>query len=462
MIEVPIAYNYGMARGSVASGGNLVNLFAQSTPEGAEGAMVLMGAPGTTEFVQLSYSTDAGLTPETNVNAMHFAFGKIVAICSGATYLVSQDGTWTRLGIGLPGQVRTAFNRQDVAAVNGSRGLWVNQTDVTEISGTGWYPANDVAFLDSYFIFNRADTGQYFQTGAYNRTFDPLDFADAERSPDNGKGVLAVGDNLLLFGESSTEAWYNAANAAGFAFSRIGGATVEHGVASITTACQFNGQALWLTPGGLVVTAGPTGGASRVSDDQVEAALKDRTADWATARAFIYADEGHVFYVLTVGDITLAYDLATGYWAQRANYSRGSIIGRCYVQAWGKHYVGDDRGRILEMRGDLYEDAGEPLIAEAVTMPYTNGRDFSALGTFEVRMDTGLSPLGEEYQVRLAVSGDGVTWSPDRPASIGLTGERERIVQWRKLGARRKHRMRIRISDPFRRALMAQAYVRLG
>ena len=462
MIEVPLALNYGMARSSVASGGNLVNLYAQSTPEGAEGSVVLIGVPGTKKVADLRYTTLAGTFPETSVNAMIFAFNKVIAVCDNATYLMDENGTWSHFGTGLPGQVRTAFNRFDVVAVNGERGIWINEGGVDEITGDGWYPANDVAFLDSYFVFNRAGTGQFFQTGSYNRTLNPLDFAEAEKAPDNGLAVLAVGDNLLLFGDQSMEAWYNAGNPVGFAFSRIPGATVEHGIASQTTACQFNGQAFWLSNGGLVMTAGATGGAQRISDDQVEAALKDRGGDWDMSRAFMYADEGHVFYVLTVGNITLAYDMATGYWAQRSNYSRGCIIARCYVQAWGRHFVGDDQGRILEMSSGFYEDAGEPLIAEAVTMPYTNGRNFSAIGQFEVRMDTGLSPMGGEYQVRLAVSGDGVSWSPERPSTIGVSGDREKVVRWGKLGARKKHRVRLRISDPFRRALMAQAWMAVG
>jgi hypothetical protein len=459
---VPLALNYGMARASVASGGSLVNLYAQSAPVGAKDDVVLIGVPGTAVFAQLNRLVEGEPAADTNVNAMIAAFNKIVVVTDNASYLVAQDGTWTRFNTGLSGAVQVAWNRNDVAAVNGATGLWINQAECVAISDPDFYLADDVTFIDGYLVFNRAGTGQAFHTGRYSRTIAGLDFAEAEQAPDATKAVMASGDNLFLLGEDTTEVWYNAANPVGFTFSRIQGATMGHGVASAATVAEDDGRVFWLTSGGLVVMAAGPASVARISDDQVEAALKDRRDDWGGARAYVYADEGHLFYDLTVGDLTLSYDDATGFWHQRANYSRGCAIGRCYVQAWGKHFVGDDQGRILELSGAVYDDAGEPLVAEVVTMPYTNNRLFSAIGSLEIEMDTGLSPLGGEYHVLLSASSDGVVWDADRPMSAGKTGERGKIVEWRKLGARKTHRFRLRISDPFRRALLAKAHVRLG
>jgi len=307
---------------------------------------------------------------------------------------------------------------------------------------------------NDYLIFNRKGTGQVFCSGLYDRTFAGLDFAEAEKSPDNVVGVLAVGDNLFIFGETSTEVWYNAANPVGFPFARIGGAVFEHGCASIGTACQSNAAAFWLSSTGQVVQAAGLQ-PQRVSDEAVEAALSDRRASWATARAYFYTDEGHSFYVLTVGDLTVAYDLATGFWHQRANYSRGCAIGRCYVNAWGRHFVGDDQGRILELSSTAYEDAGEPLIAEVVTIPFTSDRQLLAIGMLEVEMDTGAGGTA-----LLAASKDGGrSWAMDRAASLGGPGDYRTRVRWRKLGARLDHRFRLRISDPIPRRILSKAEV---
>lgn len=462
--EVPLALNFGQARASVGSGGSLVNMYAQAAPIGAKADTVLVGVPGRRHVAQLQYLNDeTELTNDTNVNAMHFALGKVVAVTDHAIYLIAEDGTWERVhNTGMAAPVGMAFNRFDVAAVNGTAGYWINLGEVVTIESADadYEPADSVTFLDGYMIFNRSGTGQVFSTAPYSRDIDGLDFADAEKAPDDAVGVLAVGDNLFIFGAASTEIWYNAA-ADQFPFLRVPNTTMEHGCAAIATARQWDGTVFWLTPAGNVIMASglvPT----RISDDQVEAALKARKADWSTARAYIYAEEGHTFYRLTVGDLTLSYDMATGYWHEVRNYSRTSDLARCYVQAWGRHFVGDDTGRILEMSGDFFDDADEPLVAEIVSMPYHNSRQYSSIGCLELQMDTGLSALGSEYVVTMAASRDGgVTWGTEKPESIGAAGRYGKPVRWRKLGARLDHRFRFRISDPFRRAVLAVAYMRM-
>jgi hypothetical protein len=466
-VALPLASNFGMARASVAAGGSLINLYPQTTPTGARGPVALIGSPGTSLFVQLQYENALDvLTDETVIHGMIQAWdGKVVVVGTHAFYLVDSDGSYEVLEddeLSIDGPVSLAWNRSEVAVVDGETGWWVTESAVTEIDDEAFYPSNAVTFLDSYLIFNRAGTGQAFATGSYSDEFNALDFAEAEKAPDDLVGVLAAGDNLFMLGEKTTEVWYNAANANGLVFSRIQGGTMEHGCASYASAQEDDGTVLWLTDGGLVVMASNLS-LQRVSDDQVEIALKERRAHWATARAFIYRDEGHTFYVLTVGDITLAFDLSTQSWHQRANYSRGSVLVRAYVDAWGKHIVGDDSGRLLVMSSEVFEDAGEPLIAEVVSMPIVNSRVYAALGSLEIEIDTGEFAAGHDYGVGLSTTKTGgKSWSTERRASLGPSGVYGQRVEWRKLGAKREHRFRLRISDPIKRKLLAQSHVRMA
>lgn len=466
-MRLPLALNYGMARASVGAGGNLVNLYAQKAAVGARDDVVLIGAPGTRPFVQLQYLNDEEEeADDTNVNGLIFAFNKIVAVTDNAVYLVAENGTVTRRANGgLAAPVSMAFNRIDVAAVSPEDGgLWINESEAVAITDPDFYPADAVTFIDSYLIFSRHGTGQVFSTGSYTRAIDGLDFADAEKAPDNAAGVMAAGDNLFIFGEASTEAWYNAGNAQ-FPFSRTPGATLEHGCAAIATACQFDGAVTWLTPGGLVMRAAGLV-PQRISDEAVETALAERRADWSAARAYVYSDEGHTFYVLTVGNLTLAYDDATRWWHQRSNYSRGHAIGQCYVRAWGRHFVGDGQGRILELSSAVYEDAGEPLIAEVVTIPYTSDRKVLRIGTLELEIDVGVGRTGVSAEIMMAQSKskgvDGVVWGPDRTASLGAPGEYGRRVRWGKLGGALSRRFRFRISAPVPRRILSKADLMVG
>lgn len=459
-MKVPLAVNFGIARPGIETGGLLVNLYAQDAAKGAKGPVVLIGAPGTRPFAQLRYLNDVlAATDDTNVNAMLFAFDRIVVVTDHAVYFVEENGTVSRrANTGIVGPVSMAFNRLDVAAVGPGGARWINEAGVSDITDTDFYPADAVCFLDSYFVFNRRETGQVFQTGSYTRDISGLDFADAEKAPDDAVGVIAAGEYLFIFGEATTEVWYNASGAQ-FAFARAPGTVMEHGCAAVATATQFNGDVTWLTPGGLVVRA--TGLAPiRISDEAVEAALAERKADWSSARAFTYSDEGHTFYVLTVGDLTLAFDDATSLWHQRRNYSRGHVLARCYVRAWGRHFVGDDKGRILELASDAYDDAGEPLVAEAVSVPITADGALLPIGGVEVELDAGIAPLDVEASVLLGHSRNGGrTWAPDRTASAGRTGEWLHRTRWRKFSAAREHRFRVRISAPFRRRILSDLEV---
>ena len=467
--QAPLAVNFAMGRASVAAGGRVVNMYPQASSVGAKADMVLIGAPGARSFTTLRYPNDVNVpTIEGAVLAMAYSNkdDRLVVVGEHAIYMVDRAGAVTRLGASeLRDPVSLATNGIDFIAVDGSRdrARWINADGLTPAypTDTDFYGADSAASLDGYLFFNRAGTGQVFCTGIRTRDLHGLDFAEAEKAPDDAVGVLASGEYLWIFGEDTTEIWYNAANPVGFPFSRAQGTTIEQGCAAISAACQIDGVVFWLTAGGTVWMAQGLS-PSRISDDQIEAEIKARKGAWASARAFAYSDEGHTFYQLTVGDLTVVYDLATGFWCQRANYSRGHALARCHARAWGRHFIGTDDGRVLEMALDAFDDAGEPLIAEVVSMPIHGQRDFVSIGGVQIEMDTGLSPLGADYAVLMAVSGDGgKTWGPNRPASVGKTGEYRRRVVWRKLGARRDWRFRFTISDPFRRAILAQMHLEM-
>lgn len=462
-MELPLSLNFGQARASIGSGGTLKNFYAQATPTGARADAILLGTPGAKLKTQLQYLNDANaLTNETNINAMMYVqkWNRLLVVGEHAAYLMARNGTFTRFdGFGMSAPVCMAYNRADVAAVNGTKAFWINATSATPIGITDpdFYVADSVCFLDGYLVFNRKNTGQIFCTVLYGRPFNGLDFAEAEKAPDDTVGVLTAGDNLWVFGDATTEIWYNAANPTGLPFSRQPGATLEHGCAAIGTAQQFDGAVYWLTPTGVIIRAAGLSPA-RISDDQVEAALKLRRDEWATASAFIYSDEGHTFYCLTVGDLTLVYDEATQSWHQRSNYSRGCALGRCYAMAWGRHWIGDDSGRILEMSADYLDDAGEPIIGEIVSLPIANNRAFVSFGQIELQMATGGSPIGGDYGVLMCKTRDnGETWSTPRRASIGASGQRTRRVAWGKLGASKDTKFKFTVTDPFRRAVLASA-----
>jgi hypothetical protein len=69
-------------------------------------------------------------------------------------------------------------------------------------------PISDLATLASHVVCVQARSRKFFWLRPGEVDIDPLDFSSAESEPDEIVNAIAVGDQLWLFGQSSTEAWY--------------------------------------------------------------------------------------------------------------------------------------------------------------------------------------------------------------------------------------------------------------
>lgn len=452
-IDVPLATDYGKAASSIGTGGILLNLYARPAPVGARAEIELVHTPGSSLFAQLE---SAGETNETNINAIGFAWGQILAVGDNGTYLVSEDESWSRIGEGLSGNVSLAFNGSVAAAVNGTDAKWITQGAVTGIADPNFYTANTVTTKDGFFVFDRAGTQQLFHSEHLAQSFDALDIAAAERFDDDMKAVRRCGDHLWAFGTRSTEVFYNAGESQ-FTFRHIPGLAIEYGIASVNSIGVDDDRILWLTPFGRVMMA--TGlSVGKVSDSPIEDALVEVRSDWESARAYIQREEGHTFYILTIGYKTFAFDLTTRLWHQRGNYTERHVLGRCGVEAWGRNFVGDHQGRILETSRKILADSGDPLISEVISQPYAARGDRLFIGAVTLHMDTPAADLTTPSRVSMEYSDDGgFSWSSPRYATIQRTRRLRPAVQWRRLGYAVDRRFRWRVSDPIPRSILATA-----
>jgi hypothetical protein len=68
--------------------------------------------------------------------------------------------------------------------------------------------------VSGYVLLSIANTQQFYWVNPGELTIDPLNFASKESSPDNITQLRAVGDQVLIVGEKSTENWYATGNIA--------------------------------------------------------------------------------------------------------------------------------------------------------------------------------------------------------------------------------------------------------
>lgn len=446
MTPFKFCIEHGLARSRHGDGGELVNMMAETAPPGAKDTVVLYGAPGTELFVD----TGEGF----KITAMIGAFGGVVCITDNSVFLVKADKSITRIGSGLPGKVVVASNGITCLAVNGTAGIAITATTIDVIPDPDFLTADTVVFVDGYFILNESGTGRYFISGAYSTAFAALDFKTAESLPDDLVGIAAANSQLWLVGANSTEVHSNSGNAL-FPFDRVQGVAISHGTRSPRSLVTIGASVFWLSETGIVFQT--SGYAElKISTSAIDNEIADLSADWADAFGMTYVEEGHQFYLLTIGRKTFCFDLSTRLWHLRSNITEGRHIALCMAHLSGMVLVGTSDGRILRQSMNLYTDAGQPLIAVIGSFPFTMNRKPFTVATLEIDSTVGVGPA----DVLLYYSDDDArTWSFPLPASIGALGAYRTTCAWWALGNSFDKRFRIHFSGNHQRSMLSTAYV---
>lgn len=450
-----------------------INLYPETAGPTSKNVAALIGTPGLALWATLDGGAIRG--------ALRFNATTSIVVAGLNVWKVLSDGSSTLLGT-IPyflTPVSMASNGTTVILVTGAAGYAIvpDTESFTQIINTAFTGADVVYFLDGYFVFNKPGTGQFQITGLYNTEIDSLDFAIAEGSPDLLVSLIVDHRELWLFGENSTEVYFNSGNA-DFPFERIQGAFIEQGCAAKYSVAKMDNSVFWLTADdrgqGMVMRAvgyQP----QRVSDHALEYAIGQysRIDD---AVAYTYQQEGHSFYVLSfpTANVTWVFDASTNQWHQRAwrNPADGSLNRHrawCQMAFAGENIVGDwETGKLYRMDLDTFTDNGD-LIPRIRTCPHLSDPDYryQIFDSLQVDMQTGVgnvSGQGSDPKAMLQWSTDGGhSWSNELWASIGKIGERRARVRWRRLGRSRDRVFRVTITDPVRVAIVgASVVVRTG
>lgn len=421
---------------------------------------MLVGTPGKRLWATL---------PGGNIRGMlRYDENTAFVACGGTVYRVSRTGTFTVVGTIDAGTsiVSMASNGIKVMLVTGPNGYIINPVTSTlsAITDPDFVGADTVQFLDGYFVFNKTNTGQFQITGIYNTTISGLDFATAEGAPDKLLALVVDHRELWLFGETSTEVFFNSGNV-DFPFERINGAFIEQGCAARFSPTKMDNTVYWLSAderGQGTVQRAQGYAPQRISTHALEFAI-NQMSRIDDAIGYAYQQEGHSFYVLTfpTAKQTWAYDASTGVWHQRAwrNPATGKLEQDrvvCQMAFAGETIAGDHgNGNLYALDLDHFTDNGDP-IPRIRTCGHIADPDYRYLffNSLQVDMQTGVgltSGQGSDPQAMLQWSDDGgYTWGNELWAPIGKIGERTARVKWRRLGRSRDRVFRVTITDPVR------------
>ncbi len=454
MPRVPFAFQSYDHESAPLSSQRLVNCFAEQQPRDAKTPIAILPRPG-----KKTFASSVGTGPIRGLHQM-----KDVGYAVSGTRLYSFDASGVEtdlgsIGINATGLVSMDDNGNQLVVVNDNDGYVYDRllNTLTQITDPDFPSVNGVAQIDGYHIYPKLNSDQWIISEQRDPTdYDPLQFATAEGAPDNLVAILVDQRQLLLFGQRTTEFWYNSGSS--FPFDRISGGYLQVGLASKFGATRVDNTVYWPGNDGTVYRLAALA-AQRVSTHAVEQAILARAAPGA-AEAMAFRQKGHHFYLLRYpGEKTVAYDAATNVWHDWQSYGKLDFEGCCNVRVYGRDIIGDPNAGVLyELDPDTYDDDGDPIIWQATSAPYyaTGRRAFMA--SFEAVFETGVgltAGQGSDPQVMMQFSDDGGrTWSPEFWRPLGAIGDYKARVVWRRLGSFRERVIRLTISDPVVRRLL--------
>ena len=403
----------------------LVNMFVEQAPT-SENQAALQSRPG------LGSLATNGSGP---INAIFSDRGCL----SGDDFSVSGStlyrGTTSKGSVTGSGFTTIAGAASEILIARGGTLYSYNGTTLASSGFTGNASNNvtSVCYINSRFVAIEANSARFYWSGLLDgRSWDALDFATAERQPDNLLDIASLGDNIWLFGQSSVEVWQNDGVTP---FSRIEQVSFDKGIIA-TGALTKADNTLFFVGSDAKVYRASTDVPNRISDHWLEA----KTKASASVSLFSFVYEGHEFVCLRLDSETFAYDVATQAWCEFQT-NGGQWIVQCAAMKGTVAYFGHDSTGDI-MGWSEWDDMGVTLTREFTAaaqldqpMSIDNLWFWIDSGKSEVLSGQGSAPVME-----VALSRDaGVTFTDYDAAgignaSVGGTGQFRVIPEFRRLG----------------------------
>ena len=438
----------------------LVNAHAEQQPPDAKTQVAVFGSPGISQFA------NTGTGP---IRGMRVMDGVLYVLSGTQLYRVTSAGVSTELGGAISGSgvVSMSDNGSQLVIVNGTTGhVYSVASGFQRITDTNFLAAKTVTFIDQFFAFDRTGEDQWFISNVSDGSaYTSTDITTAESNPDTAMAVINHRQTVLVFCEHSTEVYQNA-GAANFPFLRAPGGTIDRGLAGSYALCKEDNTVFWLGDDWVFYRLdGVT--PKRLSTH----ALEHEWQNYSTvsdAFCFSYPFDGHKFVAITfpTANKTFVFDIATGLWHERESWDQNnSSLGRwrinCAVQAYNQLFVGDAfTGKIGYFNNTVETEFGSIIRLVMTSPPIHRDRKTLHMPSFEIDLESGVgtaSGQGLDPQAMMDYSDDGGRTfnGPEQWAAIGATGAYTTRVRWTQLGSFRNRIMRLTVSDPVRRGIIA-------
>lgn len=481
MDRVPLLSGAYQNKSLIANAQRCVNLYLEKNIDPKSPVPVThYQTPGSALYANAGLARATRCTYRTTIGTAYVVVGPSV-------YFLASNGALILVGTiaDRPSQVIMSDNGLSLVMVDGDEGWAIDlaTNNFGQIIDPAFYGASHVTFLDTFYIFNRPDTNQFYislsmatfamLTGG--TAFDPLDIAAKAGNADNIVALTAVHRELWLIGELTTEVWVGT-GAADFYFQLQQGAFIDHGCIAPYSLASMDVFSFWLMQdkqGKCVIVQG---GGYQVKEVSTPALVTDFQAYAVVSDAigFCFQISDHAFYciVFPTSNITYIYDVRTEQWSQWAwtDPDSGELNrhrANCCMFANGYNLIGDwETGILWRLDAALFVDGdpNDPLIEVPIvhtrTFPHLLGNGERVSYTqFIIDMECGTTTVQPaEGQTNLDVAPQiSLRWSDNRGRSYGnavmqnagAQGDYIRQISFWRLGMARDRMFEISWSSPF-------------
>jgi hypothetical protein len=325
-------------------------------------------------------------------------------------------------------------------------------------------PAGPVLFLNGYFLLHELNTLKVWFSELEDGTlWNALDWFARSNTSDNFVGMVALHDQIKVFGTKTGELYYNAGEADNPFLPYPGSVSMDGAVSRF--AIKVLGESIiWAAKNEWDVIRAMRAGsgeATVISTPAVEYAWGQYTTT-SDLEMEAYEQEGHPFAVFTfpTADATWIYDLREASWHQRTRWDgvvdhRWRVRGIC-APGLQVLLVGDYLQQSVGVLSlDVFAETtftGDPgtAIHRLRRAPYVAAENqLLFLDEVELGLQPGVgTALTPAPTVNLRVSRDfGTTYTALITAAIGAAGAALTRAIWRRLGRSRADRLVLEVSQ---------------
>jgi hypothetical protein len=410
---------YGMASYDRTTGGlpplELINMFVEKAAT-SENSACIQSRPGLTS----AYANGSGPIRAVYSNPGVLSGDVFTVTGSGSSPTLyrnsSSIGTLTSVG---SGPIKIAGRDGEILVAGGGTMRSYNGTNIASAGFVGNVSNNvtSVCYINDRFVAIEAGSARFFWSALLDgRTWDVLNFATAERQPDNVLDIEALGDNIWLFGQATVEVWQNDGVTP---FSRIEQVSFDKGIIT-TGALTKADNTLFFAGSDCVVYRASTDVPQRISEHWLEEKIRGST----NCSLFNFVRDGHEFVCLRLDSETFEYDCATEAWCE-GQTSGANWIAQCAAMKGTVPYFGHSS------TGDVMNLSGWQDLSASLT------REFTAAVQLDAPAPINNVWLWAETGTALTITCEysrdaGESWTS--AGDVTVTSDGRAIAEWRRLG----------------------------